>query len=187
MPSRASRFFSLVVLCILPPVVAATLAGGAFAEEPARKVSPFQVSLVPPAQVVPKEVAVLGARFNILYGVQDIVWGVDFGPYNETRTEFRGLGLGAVNVSQGNAIGAHVALGNSTVGNFIGLQASWFNQTDGDLKGLQAGFASFAREVVGLQIGVVNVTDSLRGVQFGVININRTGRLKFFPIMNVGF
>ena len=44
-----------------------------------------------------------------------------------------------------------------------------------------------AFSVTGVQLSLVNYAEDLEGVQLGLININRSGWLRFFPGINIGF
>ncbi len=65
--------------------------GSAFAEG----CHPFQLSLVTPAQFVPREDIVCGTRLNLLWGDNKAVWGLDAGLMNAAG-ELRGIEIGGI-------------------------------------------------------------------------------------------
>lgn len=108
-------------------------------------------------------------RFNIFYGVNQNVTGVDF-----PLTPF------ALNIVKGNMTGAQFGL---------------YNQVDGTFKGAQFAIVNNSGNVTGLQYGLVNLAESLKGIQIGLVNINKAGTPipksfsapYFFPIVNWSF
>lgn len=113
--------------------------------------------------------SIRGIRFNIFYGVNQSVTGVDF-----PVTPF------ALNIVKGNMTGAQFGL---------------YNQVDGSFKGAQFAVVNNSGNVTGVQWGLVNLAKSLKGLQIGLVNINKAGTPipqgfsspYFFPIVNWSF
>jgi len=110
--------------------------------------------------------SITGVRFNLLYGVNQNITGVDFGfPL-------------AVNVVRGDMTGAQFGV--------------FYNQVEGDLLGFQAAVVNNSAKVTGVQFGFVNYTQNLHGVQIGLVNINKGGsgymaQPPLFPLVNWAF
>jgi hypothetical protein len=131
------------------------LAAPARAAEP----KPFQLALVPPAQIVPEGESVSGVRLGLLYDKNVNVTGFDF-----------------------SFIAAHAT------GNFLGWQISPVALVGGTMKGLQVGFYNQAKHVEGLQFGFVNNTGTIHGLQLGFVNIiEKGGWLPVMVIANGNF
>ena len=135
---------------------------------------PIQIALVTPIQIFPEDNSISGFRFNLIYGRNVSVTGMDLGLVNHTTT----------GVSKGVQSGI-VGLADS---DFIGLQDNWVNVTKGNFEGLQWGIVNYAKVANGFQIGIVNYADSMKGLQIGVVNIIRQGgTFPVFPIVNWSF
>lgn len=112
--------------------------------------------------------SIKGVRFNVFYGVNQNVTGVDFGL------------LIPLNIVKGDMTGAQWGL---------------YNQVDGNLKGVQFAVVNNSGNVTGVQWGLVNLAESLKGLQIGLVNINKAGTPipksfsdpYFFPIVNWSF
>lgn len=109
-------------------------------------------------------------RFNVFYGVNQNLTGVDF-PLTPIT----------INIIKGDMTG--VQLG--------GL----YNQVDGTLRGAQFAVVNNSGTVKGVQFGLVNIAENLNGLQIGLANINKAGTPipkgfsspAFFPIVNWSF
>jgi hypothetical protein len=135
---------------------------------------PCQIALVNPAQIHPEETHISGFRWNIIYGKNASVTGIDVGFINHTT---EGLSKGF----QGGFIGINDA-------DFIGWQDNAFNITRGNVEGVQTGFYNSADNVNGIQIGIVNYARSMKGFQIGLVNIiSQGGAFPVFPIINWSF
>ncbi len=88
----------------------------------ARAESPVSISLFNPIQIVNEYDSVKGLRFNLIYGVNDDVAGIDFGLVNKSYGTQKGFQLGMFN--------------NTT--NFRGLQIGLINNTH-QFEGVQVG------------------------------------------------
>lgn len=109
-------------------------------------------------------------RFNVFYGVNKNLTGVDF-PLTPIT----------INVIKGDMTG--VQLG------------TLYNQVDGNMTGAQFAVLNNSGNVKGVQFGLVNIAESLKGLQIGLANINKAGTPipkgfsspAFFPIVNWSF
>ncbi|MFQ5417054.1 MAG: LA_2272 family surface repeat-containing protein [Myxococcota bacterium] len=169
------------------PLAAILLISAVAAVGCANPVVPFQLSIVPDAQVFPKDWRVWGVAVNGLYGVQREVKGLDIGPFNDTTESLMGLSAGVANIGRGDVYGLHLGVGNSVDGGYMGSQVGFVNHVGGALHGFQIGLGNVAGEGAGLQLGVVNQTSSMKGLQIGLLNFNSKGWLPFFPFFNFGF
>ena len=172
-------------------------------EEPTRRVSaesprvepgllvpwtPLQLSAFAPVQVFAEGIPVKGLRLNLIYGEQEIVWGVDIGGFNKVTSQLRGIQLGLLNGVSGSLRGAQLGLVNWTNGSFAGFQGGVVNEIDGDGSGAQLGFANVSGKLTGLQLGFYNRAQWLKGAQIGFINMNVAGQpLHFFPVVNISW
>jgi hypothetical protein len=135
---------------------------------------PIQISLVTPIQIFPERYSITGLRFNLLYGSNVSVTGLDIGLVNHTTTgKFKGLQYGLVGLADTDFAGWQDCVVNVTNGKFEGFQLGWVNYDD-YMSGLQLGFVNYARTAKGLQIGLVNI-------------IKQGGQFPVFPIVNWSF
>jgi opacity protein-like surface antigen len=142
---------------------AALLASPALAEE-----KPFQLSLFPPAQIVPEGESIRGVRLGVIYDKNVNVTGAD-------------LSLIAAHAT-GNFTGFQWTLVGIVDKDFLGWQNGWAaNITGGTMKGLQWGIYNQAARVEGLQLGFVNNTGTIHGLQIGLVNIIKQGG--WLPVM----
>jgi hypothetical protein len=153
----------------------------------ANPVVPLQLSIVPDAQVFPKDWRVWGVAANGVYGAQREVKGLHVGPFNDTTESLMGVSTGVVNIARGDVYGVHAGLGNSVDGRTRGMQIGIVNHVGSALHGFQLGVGNVAVEGAGFQLGVVNQTGSMKGLQLGLLNFNSKGWLPFFPFFNFGF
>lgn len=136
--------------------------------------SPIQLSLVTPVQIVPQDKAVGGFRFNLIYGRNTHVIGLDLGLVNHNTA----------GVSKGVQFGI-VALVDA---DFNGWQSHWVNLTEGRMEGFQLGLYNTAGSMSGVQLGIVNHAGKMHGLQIGLVNIIKTGgQFPVFPIVNWSF
>lgn len=155
---------------------AAALAAALVVAAPARAAEgkPFQLSLFPPAQIVPEKESVEGVRLGVIYDKNVNVTGFDFSFIAAHAT--------------GNLTGVQWALVGINDGNAMGWQWGAVNLTGGTMKGLQWGLYNQAKRVEGLQLGFVNNTGTIHGLQIGFINIiNQGGWLPVMVIANGNF
>jgi len=152
----------------------ATVTASLFASAPARADGPINLSLVTPISILKETEAVTAFRFNLLYGKNTSVTGLDLGLVNHTTSGMgKGLTWGMVNLGEGS---------------YKGAQLGTVNYTTGDVEGLQWGFVNYSANTNGLQLGFVNYAQKLHGVQIGLINIIKTdGQFPVFPIVNWSF
>ncbi|MFC1640182.1 LA_2272/LA_2273 family lipoprotein [Gemmatimonadota bacterium] len=133
---------------------------------------PINIALVTPIQIVPPEVAVSGFRWNIIYGKNSAMTGLDIGIANHVAGPMKGVQWGIVNLTE----------------SMVGWQDGFVNYTTGEFEGLQWGGVNYAGRINGLQLGIVNYAERANGVQVGLINIIKEGGM--FPVMiiaNWGF
>ena len=79
---------------------------------------PIQLSLFNPVQIVPEDQSVKGFRFNLIYGKNATVTGLDIGLVNMTTSLETGVQLGGVSITDGGFVGwqsnfASISKGNS--------------------------------------------------------------------------
>ncbi len=135
---------------------------------------PIQLSLFNPIQIVPEDQSVKGFRFNLIYGKNAAVTGLDIGLVNMTTSLETGVQWGAVSVTDGG---------------FVGWQSNFVTISKGDSKGVQWGTVNYHDgHFHGLQVAVVNYAATMKGIQLGLINIIKDGGfLPIFPIFNFSF
>jgi hypothetical protein len=157
----------------------------------AEPITSFQLSLFHPAQIFSDDYNVDGFRFNLIYGVNEDLRGIDLGLFNESR---------------GNAHVFELGLDNRVGRDFGGVQIGLFNEVKREVKGVQLGllanidrqgcegvqmavfYNDSQEELKGLQLGIVNHAGSLDGVQIGILNFNDDTRyMGFFPFINAAF
>ena len=119
--------------------------------------APFQASFIDPAQIFSESTDVYGLRFNLFYGSNADLYGIDVGLVGSAE---------AVGGIQGS-------LANYTE-ELVGVQIAGVHNKSERVVGLQ--FAS-----------LINETEELTGLQIGLLNFNRGGPLPVFPIVNFGF
>ncbi len=133
--------------------------------------SPIQFAFAYPQQLLPESVKIYGFRFNLIFGKNHSVYGVDIGLINELSHDLMGMQGGLNNQSE----------------RVFGLQYGLFNNC-GKLYGAQAGVINKSKQTKGCQIGLINYSDHLTGVQIGLINHNPGGSGQpTLPIINIGF
>ena len=133
--------------------------------------SPIQFAFAYPQQMLPESVKIYGFRFNLIYGKNHSVYGVDIGLINELDYDLMGLQSGL----------------NNQADRVFGLQYGVFN-TCSQLYGAQAGLINKSKSTKGCQFGLINYSDRLTGVQIGLLNHNPGGSGQpTLPIINIGF
>ncbi len=159
---------------------------GMFCPEPVRaEDQPFQLALIHPVQIRGEEESITILRFNLIYGKNVSIKGVDFGIANHlTGGVSKGLQFGLIGLVGGDFIGWMDNAVNIVDGTFGGLQSGFFNGL-GDGEAVQFGFVNSAVNMKGFQLGIVNVTESMHGLQIGVLNIIKSKeRFSILPIVN---
>ena len=154
---------------ILITIMVLFFQNGALAES---QTKPIQLSIFDPIQIFNSDTSIHGFRFNLIYGFNRDVSGLDLGFANRAKGDMNGLQWGAINIVEGNA---------------TSFQWGLFN-TSRKIKGFQLGVINHSEAMRGLQLGVINTTGDLYGLQIGVLNFNWSGDpLTFFPIINFSF
>ncbi len=135
---------------------------------------PIQIALVTPIQIFPEDDSITGVRFNLLYGRNAAVSGLDLGLVNHTTTGmFKGWQHGLVGIADTD---------------FMGWQDCAVNVTNGKFEGFQWGIVNYANAMSGFQLGLVNYAQTMKGLQIGFVNIIRQGgQFPVFPIVNWSF
>lgn len=174
-----SRFWSAALF----GVMLAMSASSAVAQS-----KPIQLSLVTPIQIVPEDQAIGGFRFNLVYGRNAAMTGLDIGLVNHTRPGgVQGVQFGIVGLSDGDFTGWQANWVNITEAAMQGVQTGLFNSEDSG-EGLQWGVVNMADFHNGLQLSLVNYARTLKGVQIGIVNIIKEGgAFPVFPIVNWSF
>ena len=174
------------VIATVGAVLTTAWFGGLAAQEV--ETSPVQIALIAPVQIVGADKAITGLRWNILYGKNAYVVGLDVGLVNRTTTGVsRGLQHGIVNLVDADFQGWQDGGINITKGAFEGLQTGVVNSA-GSSRGLQWGAVNVSDDHNGLQLGVVNYARRMHGLQIGLVNIiSQNGAFPVFPIVNWSF
>lgn len=135
---------------------------------------PVQLSLFNPIQIVPEEDSISALRFNLIYGKNASVKGLDLGLINHTTSGLsKGLSVAFVSLAEAD---------------FLGVQYSFVNVTKNEFEGFQWGFVNYAVNCRGLQLGFFNYAETMHGLQIGLINVIREGGvLPVLPIVNWSF
>lgn len=162
---KSGRLIVLALLFVLVVVLGSQVRAGEQA---------IQLSLFTPIQIHPEGEIVSGFRFNLLYGRQATVVGLDLGLVNHTTT--------------GLSKGVQWGLVNYTDASFLGMQHGMVNVTMKDFEGFQWGFVNYAHKANGFQLGFVNYAHTLHGLQIGLVNIiKQGGQFPVFPFVNWSF
>jgi hypothetical protein len=154
---------------VLTVVLVTVLNANTFAQE-----KPVQLSLFNPVQIVKEDQSVKGFRFNLIYGKNAAMTGLDIGLVNMSTSLQKGVQWGGVSM---------------TYGGFVGWQNNFASISKGDFTGLQTGTINYHEgHFHGLQVAIVNYANTMNGIQLGLINIIKQGGfLPFFPIFNFSF
>jgi TolB-like protein len=120
--------------------------------------TPFQLGLVYPLQLFNEDTDVIGYRFNIVYGRNRSLIGIDNGIINEVNETAMGYQVGFYN----------------QCGSLVGVQQGFLNRA-GKVFGVQLGFINVAGELTGVQIGLLNYHTA------------PDAPIPVFPIINIGF
>jgi len=167
---------TVIILIIAAPVVSS-----------AQGIKHFQLSLFNPIQIFDESTSIHGLRLSI-YGVNEDMYGGDFGIVPLVNGDMKGWQGGLVSIVNGDMTGYQEGFVTYTKGDFVGLQSGYVNICKSKLTGLQISFVNVSEDVSGVQFGVVNHTGTLYGLQIGIININKSGTPhKFLPIVNYSF
>lgn len=174
---------------ILSLIVASMILGAFVPMVYAQETKPINLALFDPVQIFKKDVPIKGFRFNLIYGNNSAMTGLDMGVANWVTGETKGLQWGlVVNYTAGNFTGWQAAPLQKVGGHALGVQMGWLVAINGSGKGLQASGVTISDDYIGLQIGVVNYAVQLHGIQIGLVNIIKNGgMLPFFPIFNYSF
>ncbi len=156
--------------------------------------TPVQLALWHPAQIFSPNRDVYGFRWNIVYGKNKNVSGMDIGGYNAVDGVQKGIQCGLFNFSK-DARGMDVGLMNYSFaqkGFYLGL----VNHSEADVSGIQAAFffnsatvmngfqihagilGNTAADVMGGQVDLsvpllgFNYADSVQGIQLDVFGFN---------------
>ena len=162
----AKKRFILLVLCILVFVLTASTVWA--------QTRPIQLSLVTPIQIFPETDSIAGLRFNLLYGRNVSVTGLDIGLVNHTTS--------------GTSLGLQYGLVGIVDSDFKGWQDCGVNVVQGRCEGLQWGLVNYANDMSGFQFGFVNYARTMKGLQIGLVNIiKQGGQFPVFHIVNWSF
>jgi len=163
MKSKLSRALACVLLVLTLPALLLA------AERP------VQLALFNPLQIFPEEDHVSVFRFNLIYGRNASITGIDLGLVNHTTSGLsKGIQWGLVSWNDAA---------------FTGWQYNTVNVTKGQFKGLQLGLVNYTTAVRGLQVGFVNYTETAYGIQIGLVNVIKDGGdvLPVMPLVNWSF
>ncbi len=174
----------IVLSLVIAALVLGAFAPAAFAQE----TKPINLALFDPVQIYKKDVPIKGFRFNLIYGNNSAMTGVDIGLANWVTGETVGIQWGLINYTMGNFTGWQSAPVTKTAGHILGVQSGWLLSINSSGKGLQASGVTISDDYIGLQLGVVNYAVQLHGIQIGLVNIIKNGgMLPIFPFFNFSF
>ena len=135
---------------------------------------PIQIALFAPIQIFSEETSIKGVRFNLLYGKNASITGLDFGLINHTTSKL--------------SMGVQFGFLGLVDSDFIGWQDNHVNITKGNFEGLQTGIINYANNMNGVQFGFINYAVNMNGIQIGLANIiKQGGAFPFFPFVNWSF
>jgi len=135
---------------------------------------PIQIALFTPLQIFSEEVDIKGVRWNVLYGKNSSVTGLDFGLVNRTTEKM--------------SVGVQIGIMGFADRGWTGLQSNFVNVTRNEFKGLQFGFLNYAEDANGVMIGIINYARRLYGLQIGLFNLIEAGGVApVLPIVNWAF
>ena len=175
----------LILSILVTVVILGAIAPVVYAQE----TKPINLALFDPVQIFKKDVPIKGFRFNLIYGNNSAMTGLDLGIANWVTGETKGIQWGlVVNYTAGNFTGWQSAPLQKVGGHVLGLQSGLIASINGSGKGLQASGVTISDDYIGLQLGVVNYAVQLHGIQIGLLNIIKNGgMLPWFPIFNFSF
>jgi hypothetical protein len=135
---------------------------------------PIQIALFTPLQIFPEETSITGVRWNVLYGKNSSVTGLDFGLVNRTTEKM--------------SVGVQFGIMGFADRGWTGLQGNFVNVTRNEFKGIQFGFLNYAEDANGVMIGIINYARRLYGLQIGLFNLIEAGGVApVMPIVNWAF
>jgi len=161
----------------------------------------FQLGLTPTLNIGKGE-EVVGLRVPVFFGTTEKVTGIDFnifaseveefkglqggiflgaGIFNKVNTEFRGAGLGLVNLHGGDSEGVLIGATNLT-NKFTGLKLGIFNYSKSH-SDYEFGIINYSNEAF-FQFGLINVANQINGIQVGLLNFAKNGLLPVMPFFN---
>ncbi len=89
---KSSAILILIVICsALPQAV-----------EAQSDIQPFQFAIWDPVRIFDSEKSIHGVRLNLIYGVNQDMFGVDLGFVNRVKGKTKELRYGFVNITEGN-------------------------------------------------------------------------------------
>jgi hypothetical protein len=153
----------------------------------AQEIKPFNLALLPQAQVFDPTHAIHGVRLG-LWSSNANVQGIDVGIMNTTTGHLTGFQWGFLGMAKGDFGGWQA---NSVYNDFDGvghgLQSGIINSGE-NMTGVQLGFVNAGQAAHGLQVAIVNYAESLHGLQLGLVCIaNNAGGHPILPIVNWSF
>ena len=173
---------------ILSFIVAAAMLGAIAPVANAQETQPINLALFDPVQIFKNDVPIKGFRFNLIYGKNAAMTGLDIGLVNWVTGETKGFQWGAVNITEGDFTGWQNGPVTKTDGHILGVQSGWLVSLNTSGKGLQVSGVTISDDYIGLQFGFVNYAVQLHGIQIGLINIIKNGgMLPVFPFFNFSF
>lgn len=179
-----SRLASLLVVAVVAVATVMFLAPPSHAQE----AKPISLSLFDPVQIVNRDNAVHGFRFNLIYGNNAGIKGVDIGLVNRNTGSHEGFQWGVVNWTEGDFSGWQTGPVGNVGGKMTGLQTAMILSMNDSGKGVMWSGGNISDNFVGLQVGLVNYAIEYHGIQIGLINIiKHGGMLPIFPFFNFSF
>lgn len=183
-------FLKKLYLLFLVSFVFLIVSVNSFAAEKGFDAGPIQLSLYNPLQLIPEDFDVYGLRLTFPYGVNNSVYGLDFGVWNDLRGSLRGIGFASlVSDCRGSMYGINTGgIANITDGDNVGWSIAGVYNYAGTVKGLQSTIAyNEAKNVAGVQLALVNYCEDMSGFQLGIVNICKDQWIPFTILLNVWF
>lgn len=145
---------------------------------------PVQIALFTPVQIFDAGTSIRGIRWNVLYGRNAGMTGLDVGLVNHVTGDATALQFGLVGIVEGDFTGLQWNYVNVTEGRVKGFQAGIYNRSSA-IEGLHWGAVNDTGRLDGLAIGLINIADDAEGLQVGLINIIRSkDRFPILPLVN---
>ena len=184
-------FFKKYVLSLCVIVALSIIPFSGFTAEQGFDAGPLQLSFFSPLQLLPDDFDVYGLRLTFPYGVNNSVYGLDIGVWNQLKGDLYGIGFASlVSDRHGSLYGVNTGgIVNITHGDDVGLSmAGVYNDVRGTAKGLQCAIAfASAKKVKGVQFAIFNYCEDMTGIQLGIVNICKDQWIPFTLFLNVWF
>ena len=140
---------------------------------------PFLFSILSPLAFPMDVEYVNGFRFNLFYGNNKNVDGVDIGLIQQITEKGIGTQFGGVNITN-KMDGSQIGLIGNRAENIDGPQFSIIFNYAGKSVGSQLSLINRSNKMDGMQLGLFNFTDKLDGTQIGLLNFANGKVMPFY-------